>query len=462
MNMSLQDCRGIAVSNGTRDSLERYERAVGLTASYFVDPLAEINETLAAEPDFAAGHALRAALAVMSTEFGAMPMLRESVEAIAALRDRANDRERAHAAAARAWLSGDFALAVRRYGDIVVEYPRDLLALQTAHVGDFLLGQSTLLRDRIAQVLPHWGSDAPGRGYVLGMHAFGLEETAAYARAEEAGRRALELNPRDPWAVHAVAHVMEMQGRHRDGIEWLTSREGDWASGNGFAYHNWWHLALYHLDLGEHTRVLELYDTRIRPVQNPVSMEMVDASALLWRLMLRGADVGGRWRPLAEAWMPLAQDGFYAFNDVHAIMALVGAGAWADVERVLASLERAAAGRGTNAMMSREVGLPLGRALASFGAGQYSAAIEGLQAVRAHANRFGGSHAQRDIVQLTLIESALRAGRGQLARALAAERTDLKPASPFNWRLTARALATLDMNTEAQCALDTARLRTAA
>jgi tetratricopeptide (TPR) repeat protein len=450
------------LSNGTPQSLERYERAVDLTASYFVDPLAEINEVLAAEPGFAAGHALRAALAVMSTEFGAVPMLRESVEAIEALGDRANDRERAHAEAARAWLSGDFALAVRRYGDIVVEYPRDLLALQTAHVGDFLLGQSTLLRDRLAQVLPHWGSDAPGRGYVLGMHAFGLEETAAYARAEEVGRRALELNPRDPWAVHAVAHVMEMQGRHRDGIDWLTSREGDWAPGNGFAYHNWWHLALYHLDLGEHARVLELYDTRIRPVQNPVSMEMVDASALLWRLMLRGVDVGDRWQALADTWTPLAQDGFYTFNDVHAIMALVGAGAWADVERVLASLERVAADRGTNAMMSREVGLPLGRALASFGAGQYAAAIEDLQAVRAHANRFGGSHAQRDIVHLTLIESALRAGRGRLARALAAERTDLKPASPFNWRLTARALATLDLNVEAQRALDNARLRSAA
>jgi tetratricopeptide (TPR) repeat protein len=367
-----------------------------------------------------------------------------------------------HAVAARAWLAGDFERSVRLYGDIVVQYPRDLLAVQVAHVGDFFHGQSTLLRDRVSQVLPHWDHTVPGYGYVLGMHAFGLEETALYDRAEDTGRRALDANPRDPWAVHAVAHVMEMQGRIRDGIEWLTSREQDWAPDNGLAYHNWWHLALHHLDLGEHVRVLELYDTRIRPVQSPVALEMLDASAMLWRLHLRGVDVGPRWQPLAEAWAPIAEDGFYAFNDVHAVMALVGSGDWARVERVLVSLERAAQGSGTNAMMSREVGLPLARAIAAFGRGAYADAVEDLVRIRANAHRFGGSHAQRDIVHLTLIESALRAGQNALARALAAERTVIKRSSPFNWRLTARALEAQGRADESRQARETADLRAAA
>jgi hypothetical protein len=310
------------------------------------------------------------------------------------------------AAAARAWLEGDFDWAVRLYGDIVVEYPRDLLALQTAHVGDFFLGQSTLLRDRVAQVLPHWNAELPGYGYVLGMHAFGLEETALYDRAEDTGRRALEANRRDPWAVHAVTHVMEMQGRLRDGIEWLTSRERDWADDNAFAYHNWWHLALYHLDLGEDDRVLEIYDTRVRPVQTSVALEMLDASALLWRLTLRGVDVGARWQPLADAWIPIAEDGFYAFNDAHAAMAFVGAGDWPRANQVLASLERAAGGAGTNAMMSREVGLPLAQACAAFGRGAYADAVEKLLPIRANAHRFGGSHAQRDLVHLWWVPCA--------------------------------------------------------
>jgi tetratricopeptide (TPR) repeat protein len=454
--MTLHDSRGIAISSTSRSSLEKLEQAMDLTASFFVDPLATINGALEADPTFAAGHCLRAALAVMSTERGAMPMLEESVTAIESLGAQANERERLHAAAARAWLAGDFYRSNRLYGDIVVQYPRDLLALQTAHTSDFLLGQSTILRDRVAQVLPQWNATVPGYGYVLGMHAFGLEETALYARAEETGRHALDLNPRDPWAVHAVAHVMEMQGRVGEGIGWLDSRVGDWAPDNALAYHNWWHLALFHLDLGDQQRALELYDTRIRPADTSVAMEMVDASAMLWRLMLRGVDVGARWEALADAWLPLANEGFYAFNDAHAVMALVGAGRWSQVAGVLKSLDEAAAGSGANASMSREVGLPVARALAAFGRGRYDVAIDELLAVRAHAHRFGGSHAQRDIVHLTLLEAALRGGRASLARALASERVGVKPSSPFNWRLAARALAAAGLGGESRQAIDSA------
>src|SRR4029453_5186738 len=155
------------------------------TVSYFMDPLAAINGALEQEPDFAMGHCLRAALGVMSTERGALPMVRESVEAVEGLDNRATDRERAHAAAARRWMEGDLAGGMRAYGEIIIDHPRDLLALQVAHVGDFFLGQSTMLRDRVARVLPDWDETVPGFGYVLGMHAFGLEEMGDYAQAEE-------------------------------------------------------------------------------------------------------------------------------------------------------------------------------------------------------------------------------------------------------------------------------------
>jgi tetratricopeptide (TPR) repeat protein len=380
---------------------------------------------------------------VTSTEKGALPLALMSVEAVEAAGHLANDRERGHVAAARAWIEGDLERAVETYSALLHEYPRDSLAIQLAHLGNFFLGNSFALRDRVAQVLPHWNKGVPGYGYVLGMHAFGLEETQLYARAEATGGRALELNPRDPWAIHAVAHVMEMQGRIADGIVWLATREEDWAPDNGFAYHNWWHLALYHLEIGDTTRVLEIYDRHIRPRRSDVQLEMIDASAMLWRLHLRGVDVGGRWRNLADAWEPLVEDGHYAFNDAHAMMALVADGRDAAARRQLATLERAAQGAGTNARMSREVGLPLARAFSAFGAGDYTAAVELLTRVRPVAQRFGGSHAQRDIVSLTLVEAALRGGQARLARALAAERTDVKPSSPFNWRLTGRALMAL-------------------
>src|SRR3546814_2814556 len=144
-------------------------------------------------------------------------------------------------AAARAWLDGDFECALDADGKVAFDYPGDSLALQLGHLGDFYLGRSAMLRDRIAQALPAWDKDVPGYGYLLGMHAVGLEEMGDYRRAEETGRGAIDANPRDPWAVHAVAHVMEMQGRLADGVRWLTERTDDWAPDNGFAFHNWWH-----------------------------------------------------------------------------------------------------------------------------------------------------------------------------------------------------------------------------
>jgi tetratricopeptide (TPR) repeat protein len=434
MSRSHLDCRDVPLSTTNAQSLARLERATTLAASYFVDPLAEIDAALAEDPDFAMGHGLKAALAVMSSEKAALPMLASSVAAIERL-PHANDRERAHAAAGRAWLQGDFEGAIQRYGDILLAYPRDLIALQTAHVGDFLLGQTPLLRDRIAQVLPHWSDDVPGHGYALGMYAFGLEENNHHGRAADVGLRALALDRRDPWAVHAVTHTMEMEGRPDAGIRFLEGRSADWAPGNGFAFHNWWHLALFHLERNDTAAALALYDRAIHPQPTPIAYENVDASALLWRLWLRGTDVGPRFAALADCWAPTAADAFYAFNDVHAVMAFVGAG---DLARAEATVTTMATAAGSNARMTADVGLPLARGLLSFGRGAYADAIAHIMPMRHRAHRFGGSNAQRDVIQLTLTEAARRAGQKQLHQALVAERLAQKPESPFNRLLAAR------------------------
>jgi len=455
----LTDARGCPTSAPSSVSLQQYEQALELSLSYQLDPLATIQKALDADPSLAIGHCLRAGLAVMATDRGAVPMLTESVEAIEALGRRAVDRERAHGAAARAWLQGDFAGSIQRYGEILLDYPQDLLALQVAHVGDFFLGASSMLRDRVAQVLPTWDTSTPGYGYVLGMYAFGLEETALYSRAEDIGRRALDANRRDAWAVHAVTHVMEMQGRLRDGIEWLTTRENDWSVNNGFAFHNWWHLALFQLESGNYDRVLELYDRRIRPAPSEIPLEMIDATALLWRLELRSANLGDRWQKLAACWEPLAEHSYYAFNDAHAVMAFVAAGRADLAQRTIAAMERKSGGSDTNAMMTRDVGLPLARAVMAFAAGRYGDAIALLLPIRTIANRFGGSHAQRDLIHLTLVEAALRARHSRLARALVAERTQLKPSSPFNWQLTARSMDLNGDSAGAARALESAEAR---
>jgi len=189
--------------------------------------------------------------------------------------------------------------------------------------------------------------------------------------------------------------------------------------------HNWWHLALYHLALDEVDEVLALFDGPIYGKSSGVVLEMIDASALLWRLHLRGIDVGGRWETLADNWAPVATARNYAFNDMHAMMAFVGAGRSRTTEAVLEAQRAAMEGADDNAAFTREVGHPATRAIKAFGDGNYAETIRLLRPVRSYAHRFGGSHAQRDVIDLTLIEAARRAGLDRLAAALLAERAGL-------------------------------------
>ena len=436
------DRRGNPVSYGNRQAVEALDSACELLHAYQADPLAEVDQLIARHPDFVMAHVFRAGALATATDKAFEPELVKSVMAAEALASKANHREQLHIAAVRGWLDGDWSRAVESWGRASIGYPRDLLALQFAHVGDFFLGHTHLLRDRVARVLPHWGREVPGHGFVQGMYAFGLEETGDYEQAEARGREAAALNPQDGWAVHAVAHVMEMQGRAAEGAAFLGASAEGWEPNSLFAFHIWWHRALFDLDAGDAPAALRLFDEKIAAAGLGQALELVDGSALLWRLWLLKHDVGARWQVLADKWQTRIDDAYYAFNDVHAMMAFVGTGDTDAQQRLLAALARAAAGRGTAAMTSREIGLPACEGLAAFGRGQYAQAIDRLLPLRATANRFGGSHAQRDMFSWTLTEAALRLGDRRLAEAFVAERLSWKPQSPVNrdWAMRARPL----------------------
>ncbi|MCC7048076.1 MAG: tetratricopeptide repeat protein [Alphaproteobacteria bacterium] len=423
----LTDRRGVPVSSASRRSLERLEQACELFHACGHDPLSIIDAALAEDPELVMGHCLRAGLLAAASDRSFVGEIARSLAAAEALGPRANDRERCHIAALRAWADGDLDTASDHYGRVLIEYPRDLLALQLAHRRDFIAGQTDLLRDRVARVLPAWDGDVPGYNFVLGMHAFGLAEAGDYRRAEERGRLAVAIEPRDAWAIHAVAHVMEMQGRAREGIDWLARRRQDWAGAGLLACHFGWHLALFRLDRGDTEAALDLYDRAIRGTRSPAPLAMLDAAALLWRLQLRRIPVGGRWAELADAYEAGGQEGFSAFNDMHAMMTYGATGRSVQARRLLAALERRAEAPDSNGQMTRQAGLPVCRALLAFAQGQYALAVDLLLRVRPIAYRFGGSHVQRDVLSLTLVEAALRCGQGQTARAIAAERLDLKP-----------------------------------
>lgn len=426
----IKDAFGLNYSGATEVGFSSYVKAVHELQCFIGDPVSSIDRAIADDPSFVMAHVFKGYLFGLATERDASAVARSSYEAAMPL--AASAREAAHVAALGHLAEGRWHEAARILEDIAIDNPRDALALQTGHQIDFFTGNARMLRDRIGRALPAWQKDMPGYHAILGMQAFGLEEMGDYARAESFGRQAVEIEPRDGWAQHAVAHVMEMQSRQRDGIAWMRANPEAWTKESFLQIHNWWHLALFHYDLGETGEVLRLYDGPIYGTRSTLALNMVDASAILWRLHLGGVDVGDRWAALAANWIPKAAAGNYAFNDAHAMMAFVGAGLEAPAKTLIEAQREAMRGTEDNAAFTRDVGHPLTLAIQAFGQGNYDETVRLIRPIRSIAHRFGGSHAQRDVIDLTLLEAALRADDKALARALTAERQLARPDSPLS------------------------------
>ncbi|MFG2140796.1 tetratricopeptide repeat protein [Streptomyces sp. NPDC048650] len=426
------------------EALVHYEQALDDLLFFRPEVVDSTRSVLASSPRSAMGQAMAAYLGVLGTEEKDATAARSAFTGFLSGLDEATltRRERMHLAAATAWLNGDIHGAGRILGELSVAYPRDVLALFAGHQHDFLTGDAQRLRDRIGGALGAWDADDRHHGPLLGMYAFGLEESGHYERAEETGLAALAQHPHDVWGIHGVAHTYEMRGRFTDGIRFLDARTKDWSAGTLLTVHTWWHYALYALERGDTARVVEIYDSAIHHDATPAAaMQLLDAAALLWRLYLAREDQSERWARLADAWESRADVAHYAFNDVHAVMAYVGAGRIAQAERLVRDRQDWVAGAAagvSNHAMTAEIGLPVSRALIAYGQGEYGRATDLLLPLRHRLNDFGGSHAQRDAVQRTLVEAALRAGRAELARTLLSERIQLRPVCPYNWSAQAR------------------------
>ncbi|HEX6704418.1 MAG TPA: tetratricopeptide repeat protein [Albitalea sp.] len=433
--MGPTDARGNPVGTASAAALAHAETALWRLVSFFDAPVADLDAAIAADPGWLLPRVMRAGFLLTLTEPSLLADARSQLAEAAAL--GAPPRERAHLAAAQRCAAGDWDGAGQDWDAILDAHPRDLLALQMAHLFDFYRGDAPQLRRRPERVLPFWPHDDPLRPYVLGMHAFGLEECHAHDQAEAVGREAVAGVAKVPWATHAVAHVMEMQGRFDAGIAWLRERQADWSEGNGFAGHHWWHLALFHLEGLDTASALAVHDAHLDSRQSPLTLQRLDGAALLWRLHLLGADVGARWDDLAGGW-DLSPDaaGHSAFNDLHGLLVLLGQRRLADADALIEAAGTRAAG--SNAAMTQQVGLPLMRGLRAFAHRDSAAAIRHIAPVRAQAHRFGGSHAQRDLIAQTLLAAAAACGDKALARMLLDERRRDKAHTPLTEEWTRR------------------------
>lgn len=433
------DAQGLHLATASDQAVAGYDAAVEALAGFKTDPTTHVKAALEADPDFAMGHCLRGyfylMLGVPSVHAKAAACLARAEQGVA------TPREHAHFLGLQAWCDGDLVTAVGRWGKLLIDHPCDLLALNLTTSFYFYSGDSLNLRDSVARVLPAWSEEMAGHGYVLGKYAFGLEECGEYERAEGFARRAVEINGKDIWAVHAAAHVMEMQGRTADGIAWLEETEAGWRDCAFFVHHVWWHKALFHIARDERDAALQLYDDRVRDDFSEIIYDMHDAASLLWRLELCGVDVEARWGELAVIAKAHIGDHNDAFTDAHFTMCLAADGRPGAARDMIASMRSYAGSKTvTMAAIMRDVGIDACRGLAAYGAGDHAFAVDCLLPIRYRLFRIGGSHAQRDLFAQTLIEAALRCGRFALARALTAERIAVMPGNAPAARLRARAL----------------------
>jgi tetratricopeptide (TPR) repeat protein len=441
------DRRDVPYTTSSEEAVRHFDDAISSWLGFRSDAGDHLKRALQADPDFLMGHVVRGCFMKLFAVRALDERINAEITAArkSALEGGATQRERDHIAALTAWHKDDWQGALELWEKILLENPLDVLALKLVNRTYFYLGDTRNIRDSIARVLYAWNEDTPGHGFVLGMYAFGLEECGDYANAEAVGHHAVTINPADVWAIHAVTHVLEMQGRHREGTDWLKTSEKIWTNGNNFANHLWWHGALLLMDLERFHAVLDGYDSRIRAEETDDYLDIVNAASLLWRLEETGVDVGSRWIELADKAEAHAGDHKLAFADAHYMMALAADGRMDAAQAMIDSMSaHATASHGMAATIYSEIGTPLCAAILAYSCGDFDRVVELLQPLRYDLRYVGGSVAQQDIFHRLLVSAAVRAGRLDIARSMMSERSADRPSSIWNWRTYARVLATLD------------------
>jgi len=357
----------------------------------------------AADPDCAIGNALSAALHLFTTTRDGVRRAEPHLLQAEASAPSATPREQLFVAAVRDWCDGRLDGAIERHRAILERWPTDLLSLKLVTYHQLSRGDFGGMLRTIRAVMPANGRNS----HVGGMLAFALAQAGRCREAEAAGRRAAAA-ARDPWAQHAVAHVLDISGAAEEGAAFMAAHSGDWEQCSSFLYtHNWWHSALFRLALGDAPGALRLYDERVWTRRKDYCQDQINAVALLARLELAGVDVGGRWSEVAQQVAPRAGDHLDGFLDLHYALALARAGLTARLDELCRGLDRLDEVDARRASVHRQAV----RAIAAYGAGDWAGAARGLLPVRASLALLGGSDVQRELFDLILIDSLRRAGR---------------------------------------------------
>lgn len=357
------------------------------------------------------------------------PQIAEAAVKSNALRSTMSEREQLYVLALSRFADGKLYSGVECFEQILAKHPTDALALALCQGELFWLGDMPRSL-RVSNSVDHaWSESIPGYADYLAIRAFDLEEACQYSAAEKAGKQSVAMRSSNIWGAHAVAHVLYMQGRHQDGIDWLQPLQNEWAGCNQLVFHIWWHQCLFHLERGEHDAVLEHYDHWIRNRDHPLMqlvpdlyIDIQNGASMLWRLEHAGVDVGDRWEEMADLVLPRIDDLSNPFTSAHFAVVLAAVGNFSACDQLVRTMQS----------ISQEEELPLsGRyhasalpaavAAVAHRRGAYDKVVDTLMPERHAIADMGGSHAQQDLFYQMLVDASLKAGHSDLAQQLIQE-----------------------------------------
>ena len=320
---------------------------------------------------------------------------------------RATPRERRFISAVAAWVAGDIAQAIRLHQEQALEFPRDLASLKLGQYHCFNAGDCPGMLRLALAALPA-AADVP---YVHGMAAFGYEQCHRMREAETSARRAIALCRKEPWAHHGLAHVMLTEGRLTEGLAFMQDVSETWTGLNSFMVtHNWWHVALFLIDLGRDAEALAVYDREVWGVVKDYSQDQIGAVSLLARFELAGIDVGHRWEDVADHLAQRLDDHVLPFLDLQYLYGLARAGR-PEADTLLHNIEAFAPSAPVAARAAWErVCVPAARGLLAHARGNHAGAIDGLGQALPRLIEIGGSHAQRDLFEQVYLDALIRSG----------------------------------------------------
>jgi tetratricopeptide (TPR) repeat protein len=423
MREMLRDNQGLVITAAEPSAVAHFDAAVTEWLGYKITAMKTLKQALERDADFCMAHCFRGYLFVTFNSAAVLGAAHAAHGKAAAVAQTASRREQRHVEALRYLLDGVPHKACACWEAILADYPVDIVALRMHHYTSFWSGYRQQLSAAPAAVLPAWDRSVPHYGTVLGMVAFGLEELGLYAQAERYGRDATAHNPDDLWAVHSVAHVMEMQQRAKDGLAWLDYTIDHFDDFNPFRGHIWWHRGLFLIEAGRFDEALSLYDNAIHDTASEFFLDVQNSVSFLARLEFNRVDVAGRWQDLADVAAANNDGHCLVFTDIHHIIALCKAQKFNEAAQHIVSMQDHASTANTHlASVIKDVGIPIGNSIIAHEKGDHEQALDLMLAHRIFIPQMGASNAQRDLLALYSLDMARRTTQSAMLAQLLQER----------------------------------------